>query len=95
MLYCTHESAFGIPVFQKRSMQRGENMAGITYKCPNCGAYLTFDPDSQQWKCPFCSSAFPESELKGKAEAFQNEAEKEVKTWELSERERDIIRGLG
>ena len=78
MLYCTHESAFGIPVFQKRSMQRGENMAGITYKCPNCGAYLTFDPDSQQWKCPFCSSAFPETELKGKAEAFQKEADKEA-----------------
>ena len=53
-------------------------MAGITYKCPNCGAYLTFDPDSQQWKCPFCSSAFPETELKGKAEAFQKEADKEA-----------------
>ena len=53
-------------------------MAGVTYKCPNCGAYLTFDPDSQQWKCPFCSSAFPETELKGKAEAFQKEAEKEA-----------------
>lgn len=54
-------------------------MAGVTYKCPNCGAYLTFDPETQQWKCPFCSSAFPESELKGKAEAFQKEAEKEAK----------------
>ena len=43
-------------------------MAGVTYKCPNCGAYLTFDPETQQWKCPFCSSAFPESELKGKAD---------------------------
>ena len=53
-------------------------MAGVTYKCPNCGAYLTFDPDSQQWKCPFCSSAFPETELKGKAEAFQKEADKEA-----------------
>ena len=53
-------------------------MAGVTYKCPNCGAYLAFDPDSQQWKCPFCSSAFPETELKGKAEAFQKEADKEA-----------------
>lgn len=53
-------------------------MAGVTYKCPNCGAYLTFDPETQQWKCPFCSSAFPESELKGKAEAFQKEAEQEA-----------------
>ena len=38
-------------------------MAGITYKCPSCGAYLAFDPDSQQWKCPFCDSAFAQSDL--------------------------------
>ena len=38
-------------------------MAGVTYKCPSCGAYLVFDPDSQQWKCPFCSSAFSQGDL--------------------------------
>lgn len=38
-------------------------MAGTTYKCPSCGAYLAFDPESQLWKCPFCDSAFPENEL--------------------------------
>ena len=32
-------------------------MAGATFKCPSCGAYLTFDPESQLWKCPFCSSS--------------------------------------
>ena len=38
-------------------------MAGITYKCPSCGAYLAFDPESQQWKCPFCDSVFAQSDL--------------------------------
>lgn len=38
-------------------------MAGIVYKCPSCGAYLNFDPDSQQWACPFCDSHFQEKEL--------------------------------
>ena len=38
-------------------------MAGTTYKCPSCGAYLAFDPETQKWKCPFCGSAFQEDEL--------------------------------
>lgn len=33
-------------------------MAGTTYKCDSCGAYLNFDPESQKWKCPFCGSIF-------------------------------------
>lgn len=39
-------------------------MAGVTYKCPNCGAYLEFDPESQGWQCPFCDSRFEQSELR-------------------------------
>ena len=38
-------------------------MAGVTYKCQSCGAYLAFDPESQMWKCPFCDSTFAETEL--------------------------------
>lgn len=38
-------------------------MGGTVYKCPSCGAYLNFDPESQQWKCPFCDSQFQEKEL--------------------------------
>lgn len=38
-------------------------MAGVTYKCPSCGGYLAFDPDTQGWKCPFCSSEFQESDV--------------------------------
>lgn len=44
-------------------------MAGVTYKCPSCGAYLAFDPESQQWKCPFCDSAFEENSLSETDEA--------------------------
>ena len=36
-------------------------MAASTYKCPSCGGYLAFDPESQKWKCPFCDSVFDES----------------------------------
>ena len=43
-------------------------MAGVTYKCPNCGAYLAFDPESQQWRCDFCDSVFAHNELNEKDE---------------------------
>lgn len=39
-------------------------MSVITYKCPNCGADLQFDPSSQQCKCNFCLSTFSNEELK-------------------------------
>jgi len=38
-------------------------MAATTYKCPNCGAYLAFDPETQGWKCDFCESAFTEETI--------------------------------
>lgn len=49
-------------------------MAGITYKCPSCGGYLTFDPEAQLWKCPFCDSEFEESGLTEKDEASAQKA---------------------
>lgn len=39
-------------------------MSVITYKCPNCGGHLSFDPDSQMSKCDFCDSTFTEEQLK-------------------------------
>ena len=38
-------------------------MAASTYKCPSCGGYLAFDPESQKWKCPFCDSIFDEQNV--------------------------------
>ena len=52
-------------------------MADVTFKCPNCGGYLNFDADSQQWKCPFCGSYFSEKELLAKDEQYHSEAVEE------------------
>lgn len=53
-------------------------MAGVTYKCPSCGAYLNFDPDTQRWRCDFCAAEFDEKTLLGKAEEYQQQAEQEA-----------------
>ena len=37
-------------------------MEGITYKCPNCGGDLTFDPASGKYKCEYCLSSFTQEE---------------------------------
>lgn len=38
-------------------------MAVITYKCPNCGGDLRFDPESQKQRCEYCRSLFTKEEL--------------------------------
>ena len=48
-------------------------MAASTYKCPSCGGYLAFDPESQKWKCPFCDSIFDEQSVMDKEEAPQQQ----------------------
>ena len=37
-------------------------MEVITYKCPNCGGDLTFDPASGKYKCEYCLSSFTQEE---------------------------------
>lgn len=37
--------------------------ATITYKCPNCGGGLQFDPDKQKYTCEYCLSEFTQEEL--------------------------------
>ncbi len=44
-------------------------MAGTTYKCDSCGAYLNFDPETQKWKCPFCGSIFAKDDIEEPAAA--------------------------
>ena len=36
-------------------------MEVITYKCPNCGGDLTFDPASGKYKCEYCLSSLDKS----------------------------------
>ena len=38
-------------------------MSAITYKCPNCGGGLIFDPQTQKYACEYCRSEFAEEEL--------------------------------
>ncbi len=54
-------------------------MPGVTYKCPSCGAYLVFDPDTQKWSCDFCKAEFTEKELLPKSDEYAKEAEQEAR----------------
>ena len=38
-------------------------MADVTYKCPNCGSYIAFNPDLQRWKCDSCGSEYDEKTM--------------------------------
>lgn len=38
-------------------------MAVLTYKCPNCDAELTFQPESQSFACHYCGSAFSQEKI--------------------------------
>lgn len=41
------------------------SMATITFKCPNCGGGLVFNPQTQMYQCEFCLSGFSFEELEG------------------------------
>lgn len=40
-------------------------MAAITYKCPNCGGGLVFEPETQKYHCEYCLSDFELDQLEG------------------------------
>ena len=46
-------------------------METVSYKCPNCSAPLSFDIESQNWKCKFCYSEFTSNDL-GRIEALSS-----------------------
>ena len=37
-------------------------MSAVSYKCPNCGGELIFDPQTQKYKCEYCFSYFTEDQ---------------------------------
>ena len=39
-------------------------METLEYRCPNCNAYLVFDPESGEMKCDFCLSKFSVEQVK-------------------------------
>ena len=50
-------------------------MALMSYKCPNCGGGLVFDPDSQKFHCVYCLSELTEEEMKRREDAYASTAE--------------------
>ncbi len=55
-------------------------MAAISFKCPNCGGDLRFDPATQKYKCAYCISTFTQEELEAanpQAEAPREEAKEQ------------------
>lgn len=38
-------------------------MSTLTYKCPNCGGSMVFDPQKQQFVCEYCLTAFESEAL--------------------------------
>ena len=41
----------------------GKKMALVSYKCPNCGGSVVFDPKKQKFCCEFCMSEFTKEEM--------------------------------
>ena len=52
-----------------------------SYKCPNCGGGLVFDPKTQKFKCEYCLSAFTEETLKEMEEAARKSEESFEAGW--------------
>lgn len=40
-----------------------------TFKCPDCGGYLEFDPQGQQFLCPYCGASFNDEEIRQQSKA--------------------------
>lgn len=54
-------------------------METLTFKCPNCGGGLIFDPATQKFACEYCISSFTEDEIKrDEKEKEENNAEKDT-----------------
>lgn len=51
-------------------------MATSTYKCPNCGGGLKFEPSIQKSKCEYCLSEFTDAELTKLSAAIEAKAQK-------------------
>ena len=52
-------------------------METISFKCPNCGGELLFDPERQDYHCEYCESRFSEEELSRDAEQEKETAHEE------------------
>ena len=47
-------------------------MANVEFKCPNCGAPLSFDSSSQKVACPYCEAEFDVDDISILKDAFKD-----------------------
>lgn len=60
-------------------------MEAVVYQCPNCGAPLEFNSETQRWDCKFCLSSFEKEQL----EQMTDEQKKRRKKSSRSSRQAD------
>ena len=68
-------------------------MASLTYKCPNCGAPLTYQPGKDKSACDYCNSAFTLEELEAFAASQQTKEEEEHSHDHVDEKEDGSVMG--
>lgn len=51
-------------------------MAVQSYKCPSCGAGISFKPDLQKFRCDYCLSEYTEREINELTKTIQDKPEK-------------------
>ena len=49
-------------------------MNTVQNKCPSCGAELVFDPQHQNFNCPYCDSTFTEKEMQERYQQMEQDA---------------------
>ena len=62
-------------------------MAVVTFKCPNCGGDLQFDPASQKFRCEYCSSEFTQEEAAAANQQVAESKQQEEKDESKNDRE--------
>ena len=62
-------------------------MAVVTFKCPNCGGDLQFDPASQKFRCEYCSSEFTQEEAAAANQQAAESKQQEEKDESKNDRE--------
>lgn len=46
---------------------RGDTLSEISFKCKNCGAYIEFNPNNQNFKCKYCGTEYDKQEVVDRA----------------------------
>lgn len=64
-------------------------MSTVSYKCPNCGGGLVFDPESGNYVCEYCFSKFSQEDLDSKEETAKKTEEEQPVSEEQTQSEKN------